>query len=72
MIGDKWVDFKGFYWWPIVWCIITPALLTVSKQFNSCGIKFFVTYCSKLRACRIDPVYCVKPVNKRDCLKQCV
>jgi solute carrier family 6 amino acid transporter-like protein 5/7/9/14 len=34
MIGDGWVDFIGFAWWPLNWCCITPALLTFVLMFN--------------------------------------
>ncbi|XP_071820221.1 sodium- and chloride-dependent neutral and basic amino acid transporter B(0+)-like isoform X1 [Apostichopus japonicus] len=34
MIGSQWVDFPLFYWWPINWCIITPALLSFVLLFN--------------------------------------
>ncbi|XP_072017753.1 sodium- and chloride-dependent neutral and basic amino acid transporter B(0+)-like [Amphiura filiformis] len=34
MIGDPWVDFVGFYWWPFLWCLVTPGLLTFVIIFN--------------------------------------
>ncbi|WP_411025370.1 hypothetical protein, partial [Salmonella sp. s55004] len=34
MIGDGWVDFPAFVCWPIIWCIITPALLSFVLWFN--------------------------------------
>ena len=30
MVGDSYVDFPSFFWWPLNWCAITPALLSVS------------------------------------------
>ncbi len=30
MIGDGYVDFIGFKWWPLLWCSVTPAILFVS------------------------------------------
>jgi solute carrier family 6 amino acid transporter-like protein 5/7/9/14 len=34
MIGDGWVDFPTFLWWPLNWCCITPALLSFVLMFN--------------------------------------
>ncbi|XP_022099145.1 sodium- and chloride-dependent glycine transporter 1-like [Acanthaster planci] len=34
MIGDGWVDFPLFIWWPLNWCCITPALLSFVLMFN--------------------------------------
>jgi len=34
MIGDGWVDFPTFVWWPLNWCCITPALLSFVLMFN--------------------------------------
>ncbi|XP_022099144.1 sodium- and chloride-dependent glycine transporter 1-like [Acanthaster planci] len=34
MIGDSWVDFPTFVWWPLNWCAITPALLSFVLMFN--------------------------------------
>ena len=30
MIGDGFVDFFMFYWWPLMWSAVTPGLLLVS------------------------------------------
>ncbi|XP_071802428.1 sodium- and chloride-dependent glycine transporter 1-like [Asterias amurensis] len=34
MIGDGWVDFPLFVWWPLNWCVFTPALLCFVLMFN--------------------------------------
>ncbi|XP_072017749.1 sodium- and chloride-dependent neutral and basic amino acid transporter B(0+)-like [Amphiura filiformis] len=34
MIGDKYVNHPTFFWWPICWCALTPALMTFVLMFN--------------------------------------
>ncbi len=29
MLGDRVVDSKGFIFWPITWCVVTPGLMLV-------------------------------------------
>ncbi|XP_072015113.1 sodium- and chloride-dependent glycine transporter 1-like [Amphiura filiformis] len=34
MIGDRIVDSKGFRFWPLTWCVITPGLMLIILAFN--------------------------------------